>query len=180
MAQLWKSFVKALAPPQRAERPRREGVTLNHMVGEHPLSCHEPSNQAESQSSRAPPEYQEVAHADLNIASARETSARVGEVNLDSDVKFQDSREVLPTRSLADSITVTRSLRQPPQRHVTVITQTELTSHQTTWIWRVSTDSQFRRKCKCQSYGKFAGGVRYFHNTALGYQDVYKALQQHQ
>ena len=108
MAQLWKSFVEALAPPQRGEWPRREGVTLNHTVGEHPLSRHEPSNQAEGQSSRAPPEYQEVICADLNVAPARETSARVVEVDSDSDVEFQDSREVLPTRSLADSITVPR------------------------------------------------------------------------
>ena len=108
MAQLWKSFVETLALPQRAERPRREGVTLNCTVTERPLSCHEPSSQAGSLSSRAPPEYQEVAHSDLNIALARQTSARVGEVDLDSDVEFQDSREALPTRSLADSITVSR------------------------------------------------------------------------
>ena len=50
--------MEALAPPQQGEQARREGVTLNHTVGEHPLSCHEqPSNQAEGQSSRAPPEY---------------------------------------------------------------------------------------------------------------------------
>ena len=67
MAQLWKSFVEALAPPQRGEWPRREGVTLNHLVGERPLSRCEPSNQAEGQSSRAPPEYREVVHTDLNI-----------------------------------------------------------------------------------------------------------------
>ena len=36
---------------------------------------------------------------------AKEThSARVAEVDSDSDVKFQDLREALPTRSLADSI----------------------------------------------------------------------------
>ena len=104
MAQLWKSFVDALALPQQAERPRREGVTLNCMVAERPLSRHEPSSQAESQSSRAPPEYREVTRSDLNIAPAKETSAKVGEVDSDSDVEFQDSREALPTRSLADSI----------------------------------------------------------------------------
>ena len=58
MTQLWKSFVEALAPPQHGEWPRREGVTLNRMVGEHPLShCNQPSNQAEGLSSRAPLEY---------------------------------------------------------------------------------------------------------------------------
>ena len=100
----------ALAPPQRGEEARREGVTLNRTVGGCPLSRHEQSSsQAEGQSSRAPPEYQEVICSDLNIASAKEThSARVVEVDSDSDVEFQDSREVLPTRSLADSITVPR------------------------------------------------------------------------
>ena len=51
MAHLWKSFVDALAPPKQDEWPRREGVTLNCTVGECPLSHHEPSSQAEGQSS---------------------------------------------------------------------------------------------------------------------------------
>ena len=46
--------------------------------------------------------------ADLNIPPARETSARVGEVDSDSEAEFQDSREALPTKSLVDSVTVTR------------------------------------------------------------------------
>ena len=107
MAQLWKSFVEALAPPQWAERPRRECVTLNRTVDEHPLSCHESSRPVESQSTRAQPENREVILADLNINPAKEThSARVAEVDSDSDAEFQDSREVQPTRSLAYSITV--------------------------------------------------------------------------
>ena len=66
-------------------------------------------NQAEGLSSRAPPEYQKVMRSDLNVAPARDTrSARVVEVDSDSDVEFQDSREVLPIRSLADSIAVPR------------------------------------------------------------------------
>ena len=54
MAQLWKSFMEALAPPQQAERPRREGVTLNRTVGERPLSHCESSRPVESQSTGAP------------------------------------------------------------------------------------------------------------------------------
>ena len=108
MAQLWKSFVDALAPPQRAERPRRGGVTLNRTVGEHPLSRRESSRPEESQGTGAPSEYQGVQRADLNIPPARETSARVGVVDSDSDDDFQDSREALPTRSMTDPITVTR------------------------------------------------------------------------
>ena len=76
----------ALAPPQRGEQARREGATLNHMVGGHPLShCEKPSSQAEGQSSRTPPEYREVIHSDLNVALAKEThSTRVVEVDSDS------------------------------------------------------------------------------------------------
>ena len=102
--------MEALAPPQHGEQQRREGVTLNYTFGECPLSRHEQlSSHSEGPSSRAPLEYQEVVHSDLNVALARDTqSARMGEVDSDSDVEFQDSREVLPTRSLADSIAVPR------------------------------------------------------------------------
>ena len=80
------------------------------MVGGHPLSHREqPTSQAEGPGSRAPLEYQEVIRSDLNVDPARETqSARVEEDEQDSDVEFQDSREVLPARSLADSIAVPR------------------------------------------------------------------------
>ena len=44
--QLWKSFMEALAPPRRDLRQRREGVTLNRMVGERPLSHREANSQA--------------------------------------------------------------------------------------------------------------------------------------
>ena len=38
--------MEALAPPQHGKQPRREGVTLNRIVGEHPLSHHDqPSSQ---------------------------------------------------------------------------------------------------------------------------------------
>ena len=58
MAQLWKSFVEALDLPQHGEQPRGEGVALNRIVGERPLSCRDqPSNQVEGLSSRAPLEY---------------------------------------------------------------------------------------------------------------------------
>ena len=107
MAQLWKSLMDALAPPQQGEQARREGVALNQTVDECPLSHrNQLSNQAGGQGSRAPLEYREVICSDLNVALAKEThSARV---DSDSDVEFQDSREVLPTRSLPDSIAVPR------------------------------------------------------------------------
>ena len=46
--------------------------------------------------------------ADLNIPLSRETSARVAEVNSGSEDEFQDSKETLPPRSLAESIAATR------------------------------------------------------------------------
>ena len=100
--------MEALAPPQQAERPRRGGVTLNRTVDEHPLSHRESSRLVESQGTGAQSEYRGVQRADLNIPPARETSARVGMVNSDSDDDFQDSREALPTRSMTDPITITR------------------------------------------------------------------------
>ena len=60
------------------------------------------------QSSRAPLEYREVMRADLNIPPSTETSARVAEVDSGSEEEFQDSKEELPPRSLAESITATR------------------------------------------------------------------------
>ena len=55
----------------------------------------------EDQSSRAVPESQEVQRADLNRAPARETGARVAEVDSSSEDEFQDSKEGPPPRSLA-------------------------------------------------------------------------------
>ena len=50
--------MEALALPQHGEQQRGEGVALNRMVGERPLSHHEqPSSHSEDPSSRAPPEY---------------------------------------------------------------------------------------------------------------------------
>ena len=46
--------------------------------------------------------------ADLIIPLTRETSARVAEVDAGSEEEFQDSKEDLPPRSLAESITATR------------------------------------------------------------------------
>ena len=108
MAHLWKSFVDALAPPRQSEQPRRGGVTLNCMVDKRQLPRHEPSNRPEDQSSRAVPESQEVWRADLNRLPARKTSARVAEVDASSDEEFQDSKEILPPRPLAESITAAR------------------------------------------------------------------------
>ena len=173
--------MEALAPPQWAERLRREGITLNHMVGEHPLSHHESSRPVESQSTGALSEYQGVQRADLNIPLARETSARVGVVDSDSDDDFQDSREALPTRSMADPITITR-VPQSTTLRTTQLPSLDLTRHQ---------EEQPESGGSPQTPGSEEGtnashvanlleDVKYFHNAALGYQDAYEALQQQQ
>ena len=90
--------MEALAPPQHGEQQRGEGVTLNRMVSGRPLShCEQPTSHGEGPGSRAPLEYREVVHSDLNVNLAKETrSARVEENEQDSDVEPQDTREALP------------------------------------------------------------------------------------
>ena len=108
MAHLWKSFVEALAPPKHDQQPRRGCVALNRMVGERPLPRREANSQAVGRGSRAPPEYQEVTRANLNVPPQRIPSARVAEVDSSSDEEFQDSKTEQLPRSLAKLITATR------------------------------------------------------------------------
>ena len=109
MAHLWKSFVDALAPPRQIANGQGEGVSL-WAVRLMSVNCltDEPSNRPEDWSSRAVPEFWEFQRADLNRAPARETSARVAEVDSSSEDEFQDSKEDPPSRSLAESVTATR------------------------------------------------------------------------
>ena len=122
--------MEALAPPQCGEQQQGEGVTLNRTVSGHPLSRHEqPTSHAEGPGSRAPPEYREVVRSDLNVDLARETcSARVEETEWDSDVEFQDTREALPPRSLADSIAAPRFTPTTLETN-TVPSSTKVDSH---------------------------------------------------
>ena len=151
------------------------------MVGERPLSRHEPSNQAEGQSSRAPPEYREVTRADLNIHLARETSARVAEVDSESDVEFQDSKEELPIQSLASSIAVPR-VPQITTRETMRPSSHELSQHHTeqpeTGEFPQTPSSV--ESANASHTANLLEDIKYFHNAALGYQDTYKALQQQQ
>ena len=178
MAHLWKSFVDALAPPKRDEQPRREGVTLNCTVGEHPLSHCEPSSQAVGHSSRALPEYREVTRADLNIPPPRLTSARVAEVDLSSEDEFQDSKEDPHPRSLAESITATRvpqvstfQTAQPSSPN-----QTEHHIKQTGPVESLQTPSSVE-SANTQHTANLLEDIKYFHNATLSYQDAYEALQ---
>ena len=181
MAHLWKSFVDAMALPKRDEWPRREGVTLNHMVGECPLSHHEPSSQAVGQSSRAPSEYQEVMRADLNIPLSRETSARVAEVDSGSEDEFQDSKETLPPRSLAESIAATR-VPQVSTFQTAQPSSLDLTEHhieQTGPVESLQTPSSVE-SANATHTANLLEDIKYFHNATLSYQDAYEALQQQQ
>ena len=102
----------------------------------------------------------------------------MGEVDLDSDVEFQDSREVLPTRSLADSIAVPR-VPQTTTSETIQPSSTEIVSHH-------MEQSESGESPQVLSSEEGAGAintasliedVRYFQDAALGYQDAYKALQ---
>ena len=177
MAHLWKSFVDTLAPPRQNERPRRGGVTLSHMVDEHQLSCHEPSNRPGDRSSRAVPEFQGFQRADLNRAPGWETSARVAEVDSSSEDEFQDSKEDPPPRSLAESVTATRVPQVATSQ--TSQPQPDLTEHhieQTGPVESLQTPSSVE-SANTQHTANLLEDIKYFHNAALSYQDAYKALQ---
>ena len=92
----------------RPYRQRREGVTLNQMVGERPLPHREANSQAVGRGSRALSGNREVMRANLNVPQPRIPSARVVEVDSSSDDEFQDSNTEPAPRSLAESITATR------------------------------------------------------------------------
>ena len=102
----------------------------------------------------------------------------MGEVNSDSNVEFQDSREVLPTRSLADSIAVPR-VPQTTTSETIQPSSTGIVSHHTE-------QSESGESPHVLSSEEGTGAintasliedVRYFQDAALGYQDAYEALQ---
>ena len=106
----------------------------------------------------------------------------MGEVDSDSDVEFQHSREVLPTRSLADSIAVPRVPQTTIIEATATIIPRELEQHHTE-----QPESRGSPQTPSSEEGANAShtanlleDVRYFHNAALGYQDAYEALQQQQ
>ena len=121
---------------------------------------------------------QEVQRADLNRLPARETSARVAEVDSSSDEEFQDSREVLPPRSLAESITAARIPQVATSQ--TAQSQLDLTAHhieqQAGPVESPQTPSSVD-SAGAQHTTNLLEDIKYFHNAALSYQDVYEALQ---
>ena len=172
--------MEALAPPQRGEQQRREGVTLNHMVSGCPLSCREQADShAEGPGSRAPPDYQEVIRSDLNIIPARETrSARAEEEEQDSNVEFQDSREVLPSRSLADSIAVPRLPQATLETNNNQLPLSRLESH-------MNQTAEYGESLQVLDSESGAGAIgtanliedaKFYQDTALEYQDANETL----
>ena len=105
----------------------------------------------------------------------------MGEVDSDSDVEFQDLREALPTRSLADSIAVTRV----PQATIMQTTQSpslELNQHHVEQPESGESPQTPRSEegANASHMANLLEDVKYFHNATLGYQDTYETLQQQQ
>ena len=117
---------------------------------------------------------------DLNIVPARDTqSARVGEVNSDSDVEFQDSREALPPWSLADSIAVPR-VPQTTTLETNQPSSTGFVSHHTEQTAESGESSQVldsEEGAGAINTANLIEDVKFYQDAALGYQDAYEALQ---
>ena len=105
----------------------------------------------------------------------------MGEVDSDSDDDFQDSREVLPTRSSTDPITITR-VPQATALKTTQPPSPDLTCHQAKQPESGGSpqipDSE--EGTNASHVANLLEDIKYFHNAALGYQYAYKALQQQQ
>ena len=183
MAQLWKSFVEALAPPQCGEQQWGEGVTLNCMVVWHPLSCREQAiSHAEGPGSRAPPEYREVIHSNLNINLAREThSARVEENEQDTDVEFKDTWEASPPRSLADSIAAPRLVPAALETNQAPLS-TEL-HHINSTIRQITESGESAQVLNSESgvgaisTADLIEDAKFYQDTTIGYQNAYETLR---
>ena len=129
------------------------------------------------QSSIAVPESREVQRADLNRALARETSARVAEVDSSSEDEFQDSKEGPPPRSLAESVTATRVPQVATSQ--TAQPQRNLTRHHiepTGPVESPETPSSVE-SASAHHTANLLEDIKYFHNAAVSYQDAYEALQ---
>ena len=151
------------------------------MVSGHPLSrCEQTDSHAEGPGSRAPLEYQEVIRSDLNVNPARETrSARVEEDERDSDVEFQDSREVLPTRSLADSIAVPRLTQATLETN----NQPPLSTRLESYVNQTTESGESLQVLDSESGAGAIGtanlieDAKFYQDAALEYQDAYKTLR---
>ena len=178
--QLWKSFLEALAPPRWEQQPRRGGVALNRTVGRCPLPHIEA--QPMGRGSGALSGNREVMRANLNAPPPSNTSARAtAEVDSSSEEEFQDSNTEPVPMSLAQAITATRvpqvaqTTSQPPSPTRTRQPQ------RTESVESVQTPGSAESVESANMHtANLLEDVKYFHNTALSYQDAYGALQEQQ
>ena len=115
---------------------------------------------------------------DLNRLPARETGARVAEVDSSSDEEFQDSKEVLPPRTLAESITTAR-IPQIATSQTTSQPQPDLSGHHVEQQTRPVESPQTPDSVESANThtANLLEDIKYFHNAVLSYQDAYEALQ---
>ena len=95
-----------------------------------------------------------------------------------SEEEFQDSREVPPPRSLAESITANR-VPQVATLQTTSQPRPILMEHhveQTEPVESPQTPDS-AESANAQHTANLLEDIKYFHNAALSYQDVYEALQ---
>ena len=169
-----------MAPPQHGESVQGEGVALNWTVGGRQLSHRESqSSHARESSFKAPLKHREV-RADLNVHPVREDwNARVEGSDGDSDVEFQDSREVLHPGTLADSIAVPRSV---PTTSVTT------TASSSTGLINIHTSQQSESGESLQfldpdigtgaiSAADLIEDAKFYQDAAIRYQDAYETLR---
>ena len=141
------------------------------------LSHHESrSSHVRGSSSKASLEHKEV-KGDLNVNPARDyQNARVEGSNTDSDLEFQDSKEVLHPGSLAASITVMKSF---PTTLTTSSSSTRLTqihacqhseSRGSQWVLNSEGGTG------AISTADLIEDAKFYQDTALGYQDAYETL----
>ena len=109
----------------------------------------------------------------------KDQNARVEGSNGDSDVEFQDSREVLHPGILADSITV---LRLVPTTSVTntASSSTRLTNTHTSHHFESGESLQVLNSdigTGAISAADLIEDTKFYQDTALGYQDAYETLR---
>ena len=113
-----------------------------------------------------------------NRRPARETSARVAEVDSSSDDEFQDSKEVLPPRTLTESITAAR-IPQIATSQTTSQPQPDLSGHHVEQQTRYVESPQTPDSVESANThtANLLEDIKYFQTAALSYQDAYEALQ---
>ena len=133
--------------------------------------CESRSSHVRESSSKAPLEHREV-WADLNVHPAREDqNARVEGSDGDSDVEFQDSREVLHPRTLTDSVTVPRSIP------TTSVTNTASSSTGLTTIHTSQQSESGDIGTGAISAADLIEDAKFYQDAAIGHQDAYETLR---